>query len=125
VCPDPAAPTAVLENHSEVDMSVVDEKQEIGCAEGLTALALLAFPATGILGGYVVQRLWGWYIVGTFGLPGLTLGQAIGLDLLVSYLTFKINPKNDGHTLFGRLQLWVMGSLAFLYWGWLFQWLFM
>ena len=37
--------------------------------------------------GYVLTVLWGWFIAGLFGLPALGVAQAIGLCLVVSYLT--------------------------------------
>lgn len=40
-----------------------------------------------IWGGYVLTCLWGWFVVPTFALPPLTLAQAIGVSLIVGYLT--------------------------------------
>ena len=39
--------------------------------------------------GYVLTLLWGWFIVATFGLPALTLAAAIGMSLVVSFLTYQ------------------------------------
>ena len=36
--------------------------------------------------GYVVSILWGWFMVGTFNLPALSIPAAIGLALVVHLL---------------------------------------
>jgi len=46
-----------------------------------------------IWGGYVLTCLWGWFVVPTFALPPLTLAQAIGVSLIVGYLTNQYTPK--------------------------------
>lgn len=56
-----------------------------------TALAFLLVPWTSILRGYVISRLWAWFIVAAFGVPGIGIAIGAGLSLLVSVLT--INPK--------------------------------
>ena len=48
-----------------------------------------------IWSGYVLTCLWGWFVVPTFALPPLTLAQAIGVSLIVGYLTNKYLPKQD------------------------------
>ena len=40
-----------------------------------------------ILNGWAFQTLWQWFVVTKFGLPMLTNAQAIGLSMLVSFLT--------------------------------------
>ena len=37
--------------------------------------------------GFTVMCLWGWFVAPTFGLTPLSLLQAIGLDLSVTFLT--------------------------------------
>ena len=37
--------------------------------------------------GYVLSVLWGWFVVPAFGLPALSVPLAIGLSLIVSFLT--------------------------------------
>jgi hypothetical protein len=54
-------------------------------------LGLIAVGA--IWNGYVLTILWGWFIAPTFGLPALSLATAIGLALVVSYLTHQYLPK--------------------------------
>lgn len=56
-----------------------------------TALTFLLTPWTSILRGYVISKLWAWFIVAAFGVPGIGIAIGAGLSLLVSVLT--INPK--------------------------------
>lgn len=58
---------------------------------------LMVFSA--IFNGYALSVLWGWFIVPTFGLPALAVAPAIGVALVVSYLThqeLKPNKKDEG-----------------------------
>ncbi len=56
-------------------------------------LGLAAIDA--IWSGYVLTCLWGWFVVPTFALPPLTLAQAIGVSLIVGYLTNQYDPKQE------------------------------
>ena len=51
-------------------------------------VAISAILVAILLGGFVIQTLWGWFIVTTFGLKSLTIAQAIGLSLVTHYLTY-------------------------------------
>ena len=46
-----------------------------------------------IWSGYVLTILWGWFVVSTFGMPALQLAPAIGLAVVVGYLTHQYIPK--------------------------------
>ena len=48
-----------------------------------------------ILSGYVLSILWAWFITSTFGLPVLTIPVAIGVMLVVSYLTKQSDFNNS------------------------------
>ena len=54
-------------------------------------LALLGFPVlmalSSIFNGYALKVLWGWFIVPIFHLPFLNIPSAIGISLVVGYLT--------------------------------------
>ena len=49
--------------------------------EGLVACVQLP------LNGVVLMMLWGWFMVPTLGLPIISLVQAIGINLVISFLT--------------------------------------
>ena len=42
-----------------------------------------------LLKGATLSILWGWFVVPVFGAPALTIAPAIGIALIVSYLTFQ------------------------------------
>ena len=49
-----------------------------------------------IWNGFVLTLLWAWFIVPTFNLPALTLAPAIGVPLVVGFLTYQAKPEQDG-----------------------------
>ena len=57
------------------------------------AVLLIVFGAIGlivlgsILRGWALSILWGWFIVPFFGLPPLSIPYAIGIALVVTYVT--------------------------------------
>lgn len=40
-----------------------------------------------MMNGWALSKLWSWFIVSTFALPALTIPAAIGVALVVNYLT--------------------------------------
>lgn len=65
---------------------------------GKFALAILNLAYTigcTILSGCVLSLLWGWFIVSTFGLPVLTIPLAMGIMLVVSYMTKQADFNNQ------------------------------
>ena len=48
---------------------------------------ILALTVAPIMNGFAISTLWGWFIVPMFGLPALSIPYAIGLSLIVSYMT--------------------------------------
>ncbi len=47
-----------------------------------------------IFGGYVLVKLWQWFVVPVFGFEQIRLVSAIGIGLLVSYLTHQHIPRH-------------------------------
>ena len=65
------------------------------------AIALMAFSA--IFNGYTLSVLWGWFIVPIFHLPQLSIVAAIGISLVIGYLTHQvINDPDDKEKSFGE-----------------------
>lgn len=58
----------------------------IGCA-----VALLLIPQV-IWSGFVLSVLWGWFISAAFNAPQLSIAPAIGLSMVVRYLTYQQLP---------------------------------
>lgn len=88
-------------------------------------LIFLGFPVllalTSMWRGYVLMVLWRWFMVPAFHLPSLTLTLAIGLSLIVGYLTHHTPTKDDDDSPdFGRLVCLALIYPAFaLLVGWL------
>ena len=96
-----------------------------GCA------AIMALPfavAVGtILNGWALKTLWSWFLV-PLGAPNLTLLGAIGVAIVVSFLTAKptetkSDPDAKLETVMLRLVLYVVGRpLLSVGWAWLVRW---
>lgn len=85
-----------------------------------TGVAIFGFVLTGVLlilgsllGGVVLQDLWGWFVT-PFGLPQLGLAHAIGINVIAGFLTYRYVPSKEG-------DVWVAGITPFVYilcaWG--------
>jgi hypothetical protein len=46
-----------------------------------------------IFNGYVLSVLWGWFVVPTFGAPTLGVAPAIGIALVVGYMTHQMRDR--------------------------------
>lgn len=55
-----------------------------------------------LFNGYALSKLWEWFMVSAFGVPSLTVGAAIGVSMVVSFLTHQVSP-NDKSEDFGEL----------------------
>jgi len=65
----------------------------------LTLIGALALaPVNAILDGWAIATIWRWFIVQAFGVPTLSMPQAIGLGLMVRYLTYRYTGKDDRET---------------------------
>ena len=66
--------------------------------DGASTAVLGAFAIFGILSivplmllsGFVLEKLWGWFIV-DLGAPDISVGTAIGITLVASFLTHQFN----------------------------------
>lgn len=81
-----------------------------------------------LLRGWVLSVLWGWFMVTTFHLPRLSIPAALGLSVVVSYLTWQIidveSPKRSrtdqliysfGSPIVGALIVLGMGFIVHLF----------
>ena len=62
----------------------------------LTAvLGILAVTALGFVwSGFALSILWGWFMVPTFGLAPLSIPSAIGVSMVMGYITHQYQKKN-------------------------------
>lgn len=67
----------------------------------LTTAAFVSV-ASAILNGYALSILWGWFIVPKFEAPSLRIPEAIGISMVVAYLTHQNQKDSDETKSFGE-----------------------
>lgn len=55
-----------------------------------TSFILLVFTSS-ILSGYVLSIFWAWFVSPIFGIENISIPEAIGISLIISYLTRQTN----------------------------------
>lgn len=90
---------------------------EMSLGEALFTLFIIV-PLSMIFSGFAISMLWDWFIVATFGLKALTIAQAIGMGLLVTYLTVTIRKGDGSWTLGEKIAISIFKPLIFLGLGW-------
>jgi len=58
---------------------------------GFIIFLLIYMILASIVGGFVFVKLWDWFIVTTFAVKSLTIGQAIGLAFFIGYIKTDLN----------------------------------
>jgi hypothetical protein len=93
----------------------------VGMAVGF--IALLAVNA--VVTGFILVRLWDWFVVSLFALPQLTIAQAIGLSLIVGFLkthelkdSEEINRKTAAEIFIMAFSRTIMEAVVYLTFGW-------
>jgi hypothetical protein len=84
-----------------------------GLLLGLGFIVLLV--VSSIWSGYVLSILWSWFMVTTFGLPELSIPQAIGLSLILGYFHRATTKEQDPAA---ALAVVLVSPLIFLMIGW-------
>lgn len=104
--------------------SAADEvAQDLSTALGGLVLAVSILASSFVIKGLVIVKLWEWFVV-PLGQPELYIAWAIGLGMLVSYLTFRsdvtVRDKKSGwEALFAHLGILIVNSLLTLGIGWI------
>ena len=94
-----------------------ESKALLGCL-GFIPLTVLAY----LLNGLVLCQLWQWFVVPLFGLPTLTIAQALGLGTLISYLTKYVPIGQNNKATFVEAAVASFGwPLVVLAIGWIVQ----
>jgi len=94
----------------------------LGAIVGVPLLIALS----AIFNGYVLKVLWGWFIIPIFHLPQLSIPSAIGIALVVGYLTKQTNDCKEKERTGGErisraiLEAVLRPSFA-LFFGWIVQ----
>ena len=91
-------------------------------AVGYTVTFLVAMILSSLINGYGLSVIWLWFMVTTFGLPELTIPAAIGVSLVVSFLTYNESSESNGKgvlELLGEMLVKVIGkTLVIILVGW-------
>ena len=69
--------------------------------------------------GLVLKVLWGWFFVTIFGLPNITIATAVGISIVIGFLTNQYIQRDEEalvelaiYKLFNPLFALVMGFIA-------------
>lgn len=92
-------------------------------AVSVVILALLGIPAmiffSSLLNGWALSVLWRWFVSPVFEIRNLGIAEAIGLSLIVSYLTHQAQNKNrEENSLANTLGLVIVRPLFSVLIGW-------
>jgi hypothetical protein len=93
------------------------EKSEMSLG-GVLFILFVIMPLSVIFSGYVITVLWDWFIVTTFAMKALTIPQALGLSLIISYLTLHQIQK-DERDWSEKLGIAIAKPLVYLLIGWI------
>ena len=77
-----------------------------------------------LVNGWTLSILWKWFMVPVFGLPMLSIPQAIGIAMVIGYLTFQNNDAQEKErSTTERVIFWValivLRPLITLAFGWI------
>lgn len=94
-------------------------ERALGCL-----LLLISIPISVSIRGYVLVKLWAWFIVTHFGVAPLSVATALGIALIAGFLTYQDidveSPKRSyGETIIRGIVGRVIGPLVTLLFGWL------
>lgn len=92
----------------------------IGALVIVVGLSVLSY----VLDGWALLKLWGWFILPRFAsAPALTIAQAIGLAMVVSFLTRQSMPDKEGESaknaIIRAISLAIVKSLLVVACGWI------
>ena len=95
----------------------------LGAIIGLPALIALS----SIFNGYALKVLWGWFVVPIFNLPQLSIPAAIGIAMVVGYLTkdtsndCKKADKSGAQKIGEAIGIAILKPSFSLFFGWIVQ----
>lgn len=90
---------------------------------GVVILSILGIPAlmflSALFDGWALSILWKWFVVNTFNIQSITIAQAIGLSLIVGYMTRDYSTsKKEDHPWVTATIMAIMKPLLTLLIGW-------
>lgn len=73
----------------------MNDDKLLGCF-GVVFLIAFVVIVGSLLNGWSLSVLWGWFVAPTFGLPGLTIAQGLGISLIISFFTQDLKQEKAG-----------------------------
>lgn len=87
--------------------------------EVLALILLMPFEVT--WSGFVLTKLWAWFIVTTFNRAPLRIPQALGISLIVHFLTSSISDAREKRGTGEAIALSISMPLFALFFGWIYH----
>lgn len=97
-------------------MSDTNTSDVVGCLA-----ALLISPLTVVLNGFVLCKLWLWFVVPQFHLAPLTIPVALGISVLVGMLTHQQTPRDKTSGVWTSIAFAILLPLFTLSVGWVIR----
>lgn len=72
----------------------MNDNKLMGCIGVIFTIVFVLVVGT-IGNGWALSVLWGWFVVSIFDLPALTLVQALGIGLIVSFFTNDLQKEDN------------------------------
>jgi len=89
---------------------------------GILASFVILVILNAIYSGYVLSILWGWFVSPVFNIAELTINSAIGISLVINFLTYQSDAAKeaDKSDFFGKLiaRIIIMPTTALII-GWI------
>lgn len=103
-----------------------DNEHSFWTAIGLIAVFLVGVPLSAVFSGYALSIMWGWFVVPAFKIPALNIPQAIGIQLIIGYLTKQAEPETEeekkrtaGQKLIVAIGTAILKPSFALFFGWI------
>jgi hypothetical protein len=78
----------------------------------LIFLVIIIIPLSTLINGFAVMKLWNWFIPSIFELRHIGLVQAMGLALVVRYLTYVVRHEHDERDTDEKLMSSIIGAVV-------------
>ena len=87
----------------------------------LMIILMIIWFVLSLIRGFILTKLWAWFIVPVFHLPMLSLWQAVGVSMLVGYMTMqgKTCYKNIEEDNLKSLSINLLVPWFILFFGWI------
>lgn len=115
------------------DLNEKLKQDKTGMAITLLALLCLTLPSAWWT-GFVLFKLYGWFILPIQGAPVVTIGNMLGVSLILNFILYNVSKSSS--SVMDKAESWadifsdslvkmIMAPAIFLFFGWLYQILFM